>query len=72
MSGWAEVRPENSGGGLGPGEVPEGTPGAVPIRFDVDLLGRRVPVAWTVPAAGARDYWDARRTGPNLIEQPFE
>ncbi|SLM96633.1 hypothetical protein FM103_02370 [Corynebacterium xerosis] len=67
MSGWAQVRPESSGEGLGPREVPEGTPGAVPIRFRVDVFGRRVPVAWTVPAEGARDHWDARRAGPNLI-----
>lgn len=72
MSGWAEVNPESSGEVLGPGEVPEGTPGAVPIRYEVDLLGRRVPVAWTVPAEGARDHWDARRTGPNVLEHPFE
>lgn len=72
MAGWAEVTPENDGNGLGPGEVPEGTPGAVPIRYRVDVLGRRVPIAWAVPAAGARDHWDTRRAGPNLLEQPFE
>lgn len=72
MSGWAEVRPENGGAGFGPGEVPEGTPGAVPVRFEVDVLGRRVPVAWAVPAEGARGHWDARRAGPNLLEQAFE
>lgn len=72
MSGWAEVRPESAGDGLGPGEVAEATPAAVPIRYEADMLGRRVPVAWTVPAEGARDHWDARRTGPNLLEQTFE
>lgn len=55
-----------------PGEVPEGTPGAVPVRFEVDMLGRRVPVAWVVPAPGAADHWDARGTGPNLLEYAFE
>ncbi|MGO1975993.1 hypothetical protein [Brachybacterium tyrofermentans] len=72
MSGWTEARPENADDGPGPGEVPEGTPGAVPIRFEVDLFGRRVPVAWTVPTEGAREHWDARRTGPNMLEHPFE
>lgn len=58
MSGWAEVRPEpGDRDRLGPGEVPEGTPGAVPCRYEVDLFGRRVPVAWTVPVEGAADHW---------------
>ena len=72
MRGWAEVHADGDGDGLGAGEVPEGTPGAVPIRYEVDLLGRRVPVAWVVPAEGARDHRDARRAGPNLLEQPFD
>lgn len=67
MSGWAVVHDDGGDDGLGPGEVPEDTPGAVPVRFRVDVLGRRVPVAWVVPAEGARDHWDARRAGPNLL-----
>lgn len=57
MSGWAEVHDDGEGDGLGPGEVLEGTPGAVPVRYEVDVLGRRVPVAWTVPAPGAEGHW---------------
>lgn len=61
MTGWAEYRlgddPARDGLVVLPGEVPEGTPGAVPVRFEADLLGRRVPVAWAVPAAGAAGYW---------------
>lgn len=72
MTGWAVVPVEDDVDGLGPGEVPEGTPGAVPIRFRADMPGRRVAVAWAVPADGARDHWDTRRADPNLLEQSFE
>lgn len=72
MTGWADVPLDpRDDDGLGPGEVPEGTPGAVPIRFRVDVLGRRVPVAWTVPVRGAQGHWDGRGAGRNLLEQPF-
>lgn len=57
MTGWAQVRTDDGGDQLGRGEVPKGTPGAVPVRYEVDLLGRRVAVAWTVPAPGAEDHW---------------
>ena len=44
----------------------------LPVRFEVDMLGRRLPVAWVVPVDGAQGHWDARGTGRNLVERGFE